>query len=77
MNIIFIPCPKCGRKYSVEIELKNSKVMNIHHYDLDDAPKNLWIYINKHSPFECLNCGSKFNVKFVQVTIPQPTLIEG
>ena len=76
MNIIFIPCPKCGRKYSVEIRPKDPKTMLIHHYDLDKTPKDLWRFINKNSPFECFNCGSKFNVKFIQITVPQPTLIE-
>ena len=72
-DIIFVPCPKCGERHPAETR---SGERAFKKYNLENAPKRALTDINRNSPFLCLKCGSKFNVRFVRVVVPQPTLME-
>ena len=76
MNIVFANCPNCNTKNTIQLDMPEDDIMTIQHINLNDMPKEWWRYVNKNAPFECLNCGSKFNIRFVKITVPQPTLIE-
>lgn len=55
-----VPCPKCGTK--AEFQSKSgSCVMRV--YELDEAPLDVLMDINRHSPYTCRECGCSYAVK--------------
>lgn len=58
---VMVPCPKCGEE--VEFQSKSGDCfLNV--YKLDEAPPDVLVDINRHSPHQCTNpaCGVYFQV---------------
>ena len=58
-DIVFVPCPKCGRKE--EFQTKGGDCI-LGRYTLKNAPKDVMSDINRHAPYTCSKCGTKFKV---------------
>ena len=56
---VFVPCPKCKTKQ--EFQTKSGDCI-LGRYTLENAPKDVMLDINRHSPYTCRNCGTKFKV---------------
>lgn len=54
-----VPCPKCGEK--VDFQTKSGPCFMLE-FDLDDAPDDVLLDVNRHAPGECPKCGTKFCV---------------
>ena len=56
---VFVPCPKCGREE--EFQTKSGDCI-LGRYTLENAPKDVMWDINRHAPYTCSKCGTKFMV---------------
>jgi hypothetical protein len=58
-DIVRVPCPTCG-----EVEYFQSKggSCTLTDYYLDDAPADVMMDVNRHSPHTCRKCGTLFRV---------------
>jgi hypothetical protein len=57
---IMLPCPKCGTLY--EAQTKGGDCY-LQVYSFEDAPQDAMGDVNRHAPFICDNCGTKFKVE--------------
>lgn len=57
---IKVPCPKCGTFYIAQSKGGNPILMRI--YDLHTAPMDVLMDVNRHAPFTCEHCGTRFYV---------------
>lgn len=56
---ILVPCPKCG---TIERFQTKGGDCQLHTYDLENAPADVFSDVNRHSPHECQSCGTRFMV---------------
>ena len=56
---VFVPCPKCKTKQ--EFQTKSGDCI-LGRYTLKNAPMDVMLDINRHSPYICRSCGTKFKV---------------
>lgn len=56
-----VPCPQCGKE--VEAQTKSGECM-LEWYNLDKAPQDVLVNVNRHAPFYCSSCKIKFQVEF-------------
>lgn len=61
-DIVEVPCPKCGELFQAQ---SKSGACALDIYSLGDAPQSVLDNVNRHAPFECENCGTKFRVKLI------------
>lgn len=55
-----VPCPKCKR--IEEFQSKSGDCI-LEVYTLENVPANVVLGINRHSPYECRECKTKFAVR--------------
>lgn len=60
-DTINVPCPKCGEIYDAQSK-SGDCLLDV--YELDTAPQDVLLDINRHAPFICYNCGTKFMVRY-------------
>jgi len=56
---VWVKCPKCGKEE--EFQSKSGKRL-CDHYDLSNCPDDVFQDINRHSPHDCVKCGTLFAV---------------
>jgi predicted RNA-binding Zn-ribbon protein involved in translation (DUF1610 family) len=57
---VMIPCPKCGK--TQEAQSKSGPcILNV--YELEDAPIEVLMNVNRHAPFKCDDCGCYYMVR--------------
>lgn len=65
-DTVKVPCPKCGTK--AEAQSKSGDCV-LAVYDLSTAPDDVLGDVNRHAPFECEECGTKFKVALFAPTV--------
>ena len=68
---VMVPCPECGVKE--EFQSKSGEC-RLDCYELEDAPAEVLTDINRHSPYECEECGAMFKV---QLKIEATSVLDG
>jgi len=58
-DTVLVPCPSCGEVYAAQS--KGGECM-LAAYELDEAPANVLMDVNRHGPFRC-TCGMVFRVE--------------
>jgi hypothetical protein len=58
-DTVMVPCPTCGDR--AEFQSK-SGACNLATYTIDNAPDNVLLDVNRHSPHRC-TCGTSFGVE--------------
>lgn len=59
-DTVKVPCPVC--KTLENFQSKSGDCV-LGEYDLDRAPANVLMDVNRHSPYTCRSCGTKFEVE--------------
>ena len=60
---IKVPCPACGEIYWAQ---SKSGECEFAQYELNTAPEEVLVDVNRHAPFGCI-CGARFQVVFVPI----------
>jgi len=58
-DTVEVLCPNCGQ---ADYFQSKSGFCSYYAYSLDTAPDDVMIDVNRHSPYECSNCGQLFKV---------------
>jgi hypothetical protein len=61
---VMVPCPKCGEKS--EFQSKSGDCC-LSYYDLQEAPADVLLNVNRHAPNTCEKCGTLFQVELAPV----------
>jgi len=69
-DTVMVPCPSCGEVCAAQSKGGECMLAN---YELDEAPANVLMDVNRHGPFKCEKCGEIFRVE-VTVTATAKTL---
>lgn len=56
---VWVKCPKCGSENEFQSK-SGMKILGC--YDLENAPEDVMIDVNRHSPCECEECGTLYEV---------------
>lgn len=56
---VMVPCPSCGTKE--EFQSKSGPCL-LDTFELEEAPEDVLLDVNRHSPITCSKCGAKFGV---------------
>lgn len=56
---IYVKCPNCGT--SEEFQTKSGDCL-LQCYNLNNAPDDVLLDVNRHSPYTCRKCGTQFAV---------------
>jgi len=59
-DTILVPCPTCGERS--EFQTKSGDCL-LGCWNLEDAPEDPMLDVNRHAPNECENCGTIFKVQ--------------
>ncbi len=70
-DTVMVPCPMCGEPG--EFQSKFGRCM-LDVFVLDEAPDDVLLDVNRHSPMRCHKCGTLYTVE-VSGQKPQRTLI--
>lgn len=65
-DTVIVPCPKCGRK---EYFQTKSGACVLKTYTLAEAPEDVMIDANRHSPHRCIRCQAWFEVDEATKTV--------
>lgn len=57
---VMVPCPECGQY--AEFQSKSGMCL-LDTYSLGDAPDDVLMDVNRHSPHKCEKCGTKYSVE--------------
>ena len=57
-----VPCPECGKEQW--FQSKGSENAMCREFTLDNCPADVMSDINRHSPYQCQECGTYYSVKF-------------
>ena len=71
-DTVMVPCPECGALYGAQ---SKSGPCECETYTLDQAPGNVMLDVNRHSPFTC-ECGAYFVVLFESEVIVKNRRVE-
>ena len=58
-DTVKVKCPKCGT--TEEFQTKGGNCL-LQYYNLKNAPHDVLSDINRHSPYTCVKCKTKFKV---------------
>ena len=61
-DTVNIPCPKCQTPN--EFQSKGGDCL-LQTYTLENAPKDVLLDVNRHSPITCRECGTKYQVDLI------------
>ena len=64
---IMVPCPKCGRRREFQ---SKSGGCYLETYELDRAPLDVLLDVNRHAPYSCEQCGTLFAVHVQAIGTP-------
>jgi len=67
-DTVLIDCPNCGEEY--EAQSKGGEC-TLSYYTLENCPMDVLEDVNRHAPFTCDNCKTKFKVEFKTKIIRQ------
>ena len=60
-DTVHVPCPTCGEKQGFQTK---SGPCELREYELDEAPADVIINVNRHGPATCAVCNTRFEVEF-------------
>lgn len=63
-DTVLVPCPKCGTPEHFQTK---SGPCGLITYELHNAPDDVLLDVNRHAPYTCRNCRTRFEVQ-LQVT---------
>ena len=69
-DTVTVPCPTCGERGEFQSKSGECKLET---YTLDEAPDDVLLDINRHSPLRCYKCGTLYSVE-VTGSRPRRTL---
>lgn len=58
-DTVLVPCPNCGEK--IDFQSKSGDC-TLAVYELENAPDDVLLDINRHDPHTCTKCKTKFTV---------------
>lgn len=58
-DTVWVPCPECGEKSGFQTK---SGPCLLREYELDAAPLDVLLDVNRHAPNQCEKCGTLFQV---------------
>lgn len=58
-DTIWVKCPKCGTENGFQTKSGDCFLAN---YDLEEAPEDAMMNVNRHSPCKCENCETLYEV---------------
>lgn len=70
-DTVMVPCPRCGARAEFQSKSGDCELAT---YSLDDAPDDVLLDVNRHSPLTCGKCGVLFGVE-IGGQLPVRTLI--
>lgn len=56
---VLVPCPKCGEKQYFQTK-SGDCLLEV--YELNECPPDVLRNVNRHSPYDCEKCGTKYYV---------------
>ena len=59
-DTVLVPCPRCGAV--TQAQSKSGDCL-LHEFHLADCPYNILADVNRHAPFTCEECGTRFGVQ--------------
>lgn len=59
-DTVHVPCPTCGTKRGFQSKSGDCTLAD---YQLDEAPGDVLMDVNRHAPQTCTQCGTQFWVK--------------
>ena len=69
-DTVTVPCPTCSERGEFQSKSGDCKLAT---YSLDDAPDDVLLDVNRHSPLRCHVCGTLYSVE-VSGSRPRRTL---
>lgn len=69
-DTVTVPCPTCGERREFQSKSGECKLET---YTLDDAPDDVLLDVNRHSPLRCHVCGTRYSVE-IRGSRPRRTL---
>lgn len=58
-DTVWVKCPNCGEENNFQSKSGECILGN---YDLEDAPDDVMVNVNRHAPIECDKCKCKYEV---------------
>lgn len=58
-DTVLVPCPDCGTREQFQSKSGDCTLAS---YDLESAPADVLLDVNRHSPYQCTKCGTSFDV---------------
>lgn len=65
-DIVNVPCPSCGEKAEAQSKGGACELVT---YELHKAPEDVLSDVNRHAPFDCRECGQRFQVNMVPTSV--------
>lgn len=65
-DVVLVPCPNCGTEES--FQSKSGECL-LETYNLENCPQDVLRDVNRHSPYTCEKCNTKFMVGLKEVKI--------
>ena len=72
-DTVLVPCPKCGELYQAQ---SKSGDCFLGVYNFNDTPPEVMENVNRHAPFICEKCETKFHVEFHPIVVETNELPE-
>lgn len=71
-DIVMVPCPNC--KELSDFQSKGGDC-TMSEYTLKNAPADVLMDVNRHSPYTCSKCGTKYRVE-VEVRVHAQSVVQ-
>lgn len=68
-DVVKVPCPACGTVEPAQSKGGDCRLLS---YDLSDCPMDVLSDVNRHAPFTCEKCKTKFWVVFDAKVVRYP-----
>jgi len=68
-----VPCPICGTKTWFQ---SKSGPCNLDYWELDEAPADVLMDVNRHAPYKCDKCGTLFQVEVRFITLAKSVVYQ-
>lgn len=69
-DTVRVPCPECSAIYLAQSKGGDCR---LNEYDLDEAPADVMMDVNRHAPFTCGSCGLVFVVEVAYTVVARAT----
>jgi hypothetical protein len=67
-DTVYVSCPECREELAFQSKSGDCCCID---YDLEDAPQDVLIDVNRHSPHTCPKCQTQFKVILMQKIVPK------